>query len=166
VAEIGVGLDGVGLGGLDEGVEIGAGGGSFRGIGKQPIGSAGDEGPDGALGGIIVDGNAAVVEVGDEAGPLAVEVGQRPTGGGFGRHLGQGGVEPGAELGEQGPGVGVAMGAAGFGGKVSGLALDTVEPLDMCKPLVGAAGLGLGALPLGFDGLVELAPGMPSNQHR
>ena len=74
MAEVGVRLKAIGLGGLDEGIEIGAGLGAMDGIGEEPVFSADDEGADGLFGEVIVERPGAIVEEADELGPLAVEV--------------------------------------------------------------------------------------------
>jgi len=52
-----------GFGGLDEAVEVGGGIGSFGGGGEQPVLAPDDEGADGVLGRVVIDGPAAVLQV-------------------------------------------------------------------------------------------------------
>ena len=76
-AQVGVGLEGVGLGGFDEAVEVGAGVGAADGVGEEPVLAADDEGPDRVLDEIGVERDAAVVEDADELRPLVVEIAER-----------------------------------------------------------------------------------------
>jgi hypothetical protein len=80
VAQVAVGFVAVGLGGFDQRVESGRGGGTGGGVGEQPVAAADDKGPDRALAGVVIDPKAPVVEVADELRPLVVQVGERLAG--------------------------------------------------------------------------------------
>ena len=54
MAQVGVGLLPVGLGSLDQAVDLRAGRGTFGAVAEQPVFAADNEGPDSALGGVVV----------------------------------------------------------------------------------------------------------------
>ena len=67
----------VGLGGFDQRVDQGTGVRTGGGVGEQPGLAPDDEGADGILGGIIVEGQIAAFEIADQARPLLMEVAER-----------------------------------------------------------------------------------------
>ncbi len=60
-AQVLVGFDAVGLGGFDQGVQIGTGGRAADGVGEQPVAPADDEGPDRVFASIVVNGEASII---------------------------------------------------------------------------------------------------------
>jgi hypothetical protein len=69
-AQVLVGLDGVGLGGFNQRVQIGTGGRTADGVGEQPVAPADDEGPDRVLAGVIIDWKAPIIDEAHKLWPL------------------------------------------------------------------------------------------------
>ena len=115
VAQIGLGVEAVELGGFDQGVD---GGGAFAagvGAGEQVVLAAQGQGPDGALGGVVVDLQAPVIEIARQGLPapagIADGAGQLALAG----ELGQRAVEEGGQLVDDRTGAGLADLPAGVG---------------------------------------------------
>jgi hypothetical protein len=72
IGEVGVRLDAIGLGGFDQRVQVGAGGGARLGVAEQPVAPADDERADGVLDPIRVEPDFRVVEEADQLGPLVL----------------------------------------------------------------------------------------------
>ena len=66
MVEIGEGLQPVGLGRLDQAVDGGAGLGTPRGVGKEPVLASHREGPDGIFRQGIADVQSAIFKVADQ----------------------------------------------------------------------------------------------------
>jgi YD repeat-containing protein len=163
-AQVSVGFEAVGLGGLDHAVEVGAGVGAAGGVGEEPVLAPDDEGADGVLDEVGVEWDAAVVEDADELRPLVVEVGERLAGERLGRHARQGVVEPAAQRGEHGPRALLADVVPLLGRRVLRRALDGIELLDPPESLERHALLARVRLAAGaaqaLQRLVELTPRM------
>ena len=72
--QIGVGIDAVGLAGLDQRIEVGTGMGAGHRIGEQPVAASDDEGADGVLAQVVVDRPRAVLDIAGEPRPLCRKV--------------------------------------------------------------------------------------------
>src|SRR3546814_15328830 len=91
IGDIGLRLDPVELRGLDDGVD---GGGAFAAglrSGEQPVLAADGNGPDGALGDIVVDLRHALADVAGERVPALAAIGERLCHRRLGRQAAQGG---------------------------------------------------------------------------
>lgn len=69
VPEIGLGIEAVELGALDQGVDDGGALAAGVGAGEEPVLTADGERPDRAFGGIVVDLQIAMVGIAGERGP-------------------------------------------------------------------------------------------------
>ncbi|MNU03220.1 hypothetical protein D3C72_2471680 [compost metagenome] len=67
----GIRLLAVGPGGFHQAVELGAGGRAFGRVAEQPVFAADDEGPDGPLGGVVIDRQVAGLDIAFEPAPVA-----------------------------------------------------------------------------------------------
>lgn len=72
VAQIGVGFQLVGLGRLDEGIQVGAGFDTAHRVTEQPVFPPGDKRTDGILGPVRIDLKTTVVEIANQFGPFVV----------------------------------------------------------------------------------------------
>ena len=162
VAQPGVRLLPVGLGGFDQAVDLRAGGSAFGGVAEQPVLATDDERADGVLGAVVVDRQASALDVAHQAAPVAGQVIHRLAQGRLSGDLRLGFVEPGLKLVEQWL---AALLTGGQALAVAGrflVALDAVELVDQVQRHVGAAGFALGLYLLRVD---ELAPRMrPAGQ--
>ena len=98
VAEVGFGVEAVELGGLDEGVGRGGASSAFIRSGEEIVFAAQGNAAQGALGGIVVDLQPAVVEVASQGRPACEGIAHGAGEFGLGRELGSGDVEPGPQL--------------------------------------------------------------------
>ena len=87
-------LEAIGFGGLDQGIDDGAGVSAGRRVGEEPSLPADDKGTDGVLGGIVVDGEIAAFDVADQTRPLVVEIAQGLAESGARRDGRPNGVQP------------------------------------------------------------------------
>jgi hypothetical protein len=109
VAEIALRVEAVELGGLDEGEDAGGAVAALVRSGEEPVLAAEGDRADGALGGVVVDFDATVVEVSGERRPAGEGVADGLGDGALGRDAGEVGLE--AEL--QGFDLGGGFGGAG-----------------------------------------------------
>ena len=143
VGEIGLRIEAVQLGGLDDG--HGAGERFAAGVGtrEEPVLPADADRAQGALGRIVVDGNATIGEEEAEGGPagqpIAERAGQIPLAGDA-RQLAFGPGEEGLDLWRA---VLLARGKADPGGLPVYLALDVVERADTVQRLARDGGFRL-----------------------
>ena len=88
MAEITVGLAVIGLGGLDQAINQGAGLGALGRACEQPVLAAKDKGPDSVFRPVVVRGDDGVLEVNQQTAPLIEGVEDRLAQQSPGRSLG------------------------------------------------------------------------------
>ena len=159
LTQILIGLQSIGLGGLHQAVEVGAGLDPFYAVAEQPVLAAHHKGTDRVFGQVVVDGDSPVVQITDQPGPFVLQVVERLADGGFRWRLRQCLVQPSAQFLQQGFGLFLPGGVAGFGGGLLEAALNAVQLLDPGQTLIGPPRLP-GLAPLRLDGLIKLASGM------
>ena len=134
--EIGIGLQSVGLGGLDQRVQIGTGLDPLDRVAERPVLAPEQEWADGILRAIVVDLQPTVVQVTDQLVPFVVQVAQRLAGRTAWRHLWQGFIQPAAQFMKDRPGMPLAMGVTVFRCQFPGLLLNPVQVPDQGEPAV------------------------------
>ena len=150
--EVGPGIESCAAGAFDEGEEDRRGLASAGASGEEPVLAAHGDGADGALDGVVVDGKAAVLCIGNEFGPVVERVADGLSQRGFWEHV-EALVHPGAKLGENGCAPFLAQGLARRACEfaLTGFALDVVKTADDGDG-------GFGARVSGAGGLDEFAP--------
>ena len=83
LTQILIGLQSIGLGGLHQAVEVGAGLDPLYAVAEQPVFAAHDKGTDRVFGQVVVDGDSPVVQITDQPGPFVLQVVERLADGGF-----------------------------------------------------------------------------------
>jgi hypothetical protein len=154
VGQVGVRVEVVELAGLDQGGDDGPVLAATVGTGEQGVLAVQRDRADGALDGVGVELDAAVVEEAGEPVPELEGVADRLGEAGLAGQPTELGLEPGTKVLDQRPRAGLALGVAGLWITAADLRLDGVEGGDPAQRLLGdrrVAGLG---------DLVELAPGM------
>ncbi len=161
MAQVGEGLQVVGLGRLDQAVDGRAGLGPARGVGEQPVFPAHGEGPDGILGQGVADAQPPVSEVTGQQFPLVEGVGNGPAGQAVLRYPGQVVIQPGLEVFEHRTGQGLTLPGLLFGRQFFDALLDGIQLADLADGHAGLAHLlSLFLRRRGTLGLDELAPCM------
>jgi len=133
VSQVGAGFVAIGLGRLDQRVEVGARLGALDGGAEQPRPSPLGEGADGVLRAVVVDLESAIVEEASEARPMREQVGECLTERGLGRHLGAGDHGPGVQALEQRAGLGLTHGVSLFGRAAPDPSLDGVDVAEVAQ---------------------------------
>ena len=154
IAQIGFRVEAVELGGFDKGVDGSGALATGIGAGEQVVLAAEGEGPDGALGSVVADLQAAIIEIAGQCLPAAAGAAHGAGQLALARELGQRGVEEGGKLIDHRAGPRVADLSARFGQETVDLALDIEEPADALARLGGNGRLR------GQMDVVDLAPDM------
>src|SRR5690606_22787706 len=143
VAQPGIGLLPVGLGGFDQAVDLRAGRRTLGCVAEQPVLAPDDERADGVLGAVVVDRQLPALDVAHQFAPVAGQVVHRLAQSGLPSNLRLGLVQPGLELLQQWPAALLSVEqSSGFAGVLQ-VTLDTVELVDQVQRHVGAPGLAL-----------------------
>ena len=90
-------FDAIGLGGLDQGIQVGARHGAVDGVTEEPAFATEHEGANGVLAAVVVDGHFAVRQEGGQLRPLTERVVNGFPEAALGQHLGAQCLEPGVE---------------------------------------------------------------------
>ena len=160
VRQIGVRFDAVGLGGLDQGVQVGARHGTVDGVTEEPAFATEHEGAKGVLAAVVVDGHFALREEGGQLRPLTEGVVHGFPEPALRQHLGAQRLEPGVEARHDRGRVRASNLKPLFGCQrmfpIPQRALDQVELADEIQRAPGVAAVTRGCLAR----LVELAARM------